>query len=275
VPHLNPYFLAATADDKWSCWARWSDRDVRTPPTSLLSRQASAGETRAAVSAFVSEEQRRGRWRQGWVVQPRYGTEGDQVTWAEPGPAMTDALVQAWQSIADSDDAILRPRVGVVCLGSDAGPLPFDLRVHVSCDGSAYAAESGYLLVATSAAAPITSVARGGQAQPLSRLEEAGLVLADGTPVPWTPEDLWRVLDLAVHSVQAVGPLGFAGVDVKLDLCRGRLEPSVLDLNPRPSGLLHADLFANRQAGLSPGLWRRVGSLLAASARAALSAPAR
>lgn len=263
IPHVNPYPGAAElADDKWRCFARWAKSGVATPPTCLLSRENSRESALRAIGDFV--DQHRGS---GWVIQPRHGTEGTQVTWVEEGAIASERLLCAWREIAAEDDAILRPRVGLVCLSSADGPLPFDLRLHISFDGVRYQAESGYLLVAPAADAPITSIARGGQIRPFSCLNDASLVNASSSPataVPWGRKDLAAIEELAIRSVRALGDLELAGVDVKLDFHAGRLIPSLLDLNPRPAGLLHANLVASGEAGIASGLWRRVVSLVVA-----------
>ena len=255
LPHANTRNLAATADDKWECYEIWERGEVPTPPTCLIERHHSPEEARQAVFAFI---RRHAHHRHGWVIQPRHGTEGTQVTWISAEKDAADALHQAWLTIAPADDAILRPRVGLLCLQGPDGPQPFDLRVHVAFDGTGYAAESGYLQVAPDPTAPISSMARGGQIRPFRHLEEAKLVCLEDPDIRlcWTPEISTSVRDLAVRAVQAVGPLGWAGVDVKLDYREGCLLPSVLDINPRPAGLLHANLFDSGEAGIGASLWR-------------------
>jgi len=261
VPHLNPYELARIADDKWQCFTRWTENHVATPPTCLLGRDLSPQAAQQAIGDFIDHHQR----EHGWVIQPRRGTEGEQVTWVEEGETAEEELFQGWQEMAATDDAILRPRVGLAGLPSRDGPLPFDLRLHVSFDGVNYRAESGYLLVAPGPDQPVSSTARGGLIEPFSRLEEVVRIRADSPSVdriPWTREDLDRVRKLVIRAVEAVGPLGLAGVDVKLDCQADGLMPSVLDLNPRPAGLLHADLFDAEEAGIASGLWRRLAAFL-------------
>ena len=259
IPHVNPYpGVAELADDKWRCFVRWAESGVATPPTCLLSREESRESALQAIGDFAG--QHRGS---GWVIQPRHGTEGAQVNWVEEGAMAPERLLGIWREIAAEDDAILRPRVGLVHLPSADGPLPFDLRLHVAFDGTRYQAESGYLLVAPAADAPITSIARGGQIRSFSCLNDANLVNAATSPlaaVSWRNEDFAAVEELAIRSVRAFGDLELAGVDIKLDFHAGRLAPSLLDLNPRPAGLLHANLFASGEAGIASGLWRRIAS---------------
>ena len=281
LPHFNPYQnLAEVADDKWQCFERWERSGVATPPTCLLEQGKTPAAIQEAIRGFTACHH---EWESGWMIQPRQGTEGEQLSWVPPdgGTETVAELFRAWEGIAGTDDAILRPRVGSVGLQAvdQPEPLPFDLRLNVSFDGVDYRAESGYLLVAPGPNSPISSLARGGQIEPFFRLEESALVCADASArapdrIPWTREELDKVRQLAIRSVAAVAPLALAGVDIKLDYQAGSLAPSVLDVNPRPAGLLHADLFdpaggepTSGEAGIASGLWRRVGATLRTAPR--------
>ncbi|MEW6753291.1 MAG: hypothetical protein AB1505_20265 [Candidatus Latescibacterota bacterium] len=272
VPHTNRAAPAALADDKWGCYRCWSRAGVATPPTLLLERTLAADRCRQRAQVFMV---RCGASRPGgWVVQPRHGTEGAQVTWVSPGSRAPAQVVSCWESVSSADDAILRPRVGGVCLPGEQGPLPFDLRLQVFCDGRDHAAESGYLQVAPGLDSPICSVGRGGRILPFSRLADCELVSVgrDTRPVRWGPHHLAAARDLAARAARALGPLGLAGVDVKLDVEGDSLSPTVLDLNPRPAGLLHADLLDSGEPGLGAGLWRLLAAGLSHRGAAAIFA---
>ena len=263
VPHVNPYAPAAIADDKWSCFERWQKAGVPTPPTCLLGRELTANSVHQVFHSFADRCGEEGE--HGWVVQPRHGTEGAQVTWIERNADAVDVIVATWREIAADDDAILRPRIGLVGLSSAGGLHPFDLRLHVLFDGSDYSVESGYLQVAPAANEPISSMSRGGRIQPISRLDTEQLAhLDDGQFILWDPAALYRCSSAAVQAVRAIGPLDLAGVDIKIDCQKGVLRPTVLDLNPRPAGLLHANLLADGEVGIGPGLWRRLVAMSAA-----------
>ena len=292
LPHLNVYQGAAeAADDKWTCFRRWQQHGVATPPTCLLEQGQIRDAVRRAIDDFLQQHRASGA---GWVVQPRRGTEGEKVSWVPPGDRarVVDDVLTCWEEIAHGDDAVLRPRVGLVGMrtATDREARPFDIRLHVAWDGTARRAESGYLLVAPAPDAPIAAVAQGGQIQPLTALDGASLVRlqADAAaaagvasrPAPdrcpasrarvvWGLDALAAARELAVRSVAAVGPLALAGVDIKLDYRDGRLAPSVLDVNPRPAGLLHSDLIEGNdgaagasEAGIAAGLWRGVAEAL-------------
>ena len=294
MPHINVYEAAAeVADDKWACYRRWQERGVATPPTCLLARGEARDPVRRAIDDFLQRHRGAGA---GWMVQPRRGTEGERVTWVRPGDRarMVEGVLRCWEELAPGDDAVLRPRVGLVGLRSaeGRGARPFDLRLHVSWDGTAHHAESGYLLVAPGPDEPVASVSQGGHVEPLTALDGAGLVCGDadsgspavaaagpaadpspaaGAELTWGRDELDAARELAIRATTAVGTLALAGVDIKLDLHGGRLVPSVLDVNPRPAGLLHSDLLAGvdggtalGEAGIGAGLWRGVVAALRA-----------
>jgi hypothetical protein len=257
VPHINPYAPAAIADDKWSCFERWQKAEVPTPPTCLLGRELTADSVHQIIRSFANRCGEEGE--HGWVIQPRHGTEGAQVTWVERNADAMDVIVATWRKIAADDDAILRPRIGLVGLPSRDGSHPFDLRLHVSFDGNDYSVESGYLQVAPAGDKPVSSMSRGGQIRSISQLDAEPLVhLSDALSIPWSAADLARSTAVAIQAVRAVGPLDLAGVDIKIDSRNGILQPTVLDLNPRPAGLLHANLLVDGEPGIGPGLWRRL-----------------
>ncbi|MFA6110832.1 MAG: hypothetical protein WDA75_18890, partial [Candidatus Latescibacterota bacterium] len=259
VPYLNPRALAAVADDKWNCFRRWRAAGVSSPDTCLLPATDSAQTTRQTMAAFLARTQDDGP--AGWVIQPRRGTEGMGVTLVPAGPAAIDELLRARKELASSDDAILRPRVGLAGIADPAGPLAFDLRLHTCFDGVSYGAESGYLLVAGSPDQPITSVARGGRTGPCRLLGDAGLIDPEGRPIPWLPGHLEQARSLAIAATAALGPVGLAGLDLKFDPRPEGLQATVLDLNPRPAGLLHANLLDRDEPGIAAGLWRRLQNL--------------
>ena len=268
--HLNEYTgLAEIADDKWRCFQRWSETGIPTPATCLLSRHSEPSAVDETVTGFLRENAGSDT---GWVIQPRNGTEGEGVTWISPGDDIVtaDELIDAWREIAEYDDAILRTRRGMVQIEMENGaPRAFDIRINVSFDGFQHTAESGYLMVSASSKSPITSIARGGRIGKVSDLQNRRLVLMDESnrpirPVTWRRADADRLFSLAAEAAHALGPLGLAGVDVKLDVEGDSIVPTVLDINPRPAGMLHADLLDGGpgEAGIAAGLWRRLAAAL-------------
>ncbi len=261
IPYVNPARLSALADDKWTCWQRWRDQDVRTPVTELLpaATPAAAMETQSRLLL-----ERTSPAPGGWFVQPRHGTEGRGVTWIAADEDCVPALLTAWRHLAESGDAILRPRVGLLGLAGDDGPLAWDLRINVCLDGQAHRATSACLLLAASRDNPVTSVEAGGQAAPTRWLQGRYLhdLLDPGAPpLPWSPAQLAQAARMAERAVSAIGPLTLAGVDLKFDQEGQGPCCSVLDVNPRPAGLLHANLLNEDTAGIGAPLWRTLSRL--------------
>lgn len=266
VSHDNVYKRGAEfADDKWECYRRWRKNDVPTPPTVLLGRNAASAEIEEAIKEFCGQQ---GDSEAGWVIQPRHGTEGESVSYvaSEPTAAAPRDLIAAWAEIAREDDAILRPRVGWVQLLDDDGgePRAFDFRVNVCFDGRCLHPESGYIMVSPDGRQAVASVACGGEIVSLSQLKTLCLAQVDARlrilqEIELKKETISQVRHAATQAVEALGPLALAGVDVKLDVCEGKLVPCVLDANPRPAGLLHANLFEpdGTVPGIAPSLWNR------------------
>ena len=77
----------------------------------------------------------------------------------------------------------------------------------------------------------------------------------------------WFISRIATAAAAAIGSLALCGIDVKFDWHQGALAPTVLDLNPRPAGLMHSDLLttdgSHREAGIASGLWRHLRRLTA------------
>ena len=267
VPHVNTYAGAAeAADDKWTCFERWRQGGVATPPTCLLERGMESGDATAHAASFMATCD---ECRAGWFVQPRHGTESEGVDWIAPGDGAAGLAAAALQRIAPGDDAILRPRVGLLRLQGAEGPRAFDLRLHVCRHAGETRTESGYLICAPTPDEPVSAVSRGASIERLGRLAAPGLCREDNSgrtvAVPWSPADRARTLEMAARAAAALD-LDLAGVDVKLDLIDGSVQPVVLDANPRPAGLLHADLVVGDQteAGVGPALWRQLTALAVA-----------
>lgn len=270
IPHLNPYTRgAALADDKWACYERWSSAGVATPPTCLLPADASPDQALGRLEPFVKSCP---PGVAGWFVQPRHGTESAGVRFVPEGARACAEMVETWQRLAVSDDAIVRPQAGLLWLEGPDGPRAFDLRLHVCRYGDRHYAESGYLVCAPDTTPPISSVAGGARIRRLGHLGEAALVQQRPRepvgPLRWSAAARDRALGAACEAAAALG-LDLAGIDVKLDLLDGHVQPIVLDANPRPAGLLHADLIAAGipdrgapEAGIGASLWRQLDEVI-------------
>lgn len=265
VPHVNRAAIAAVADDKWLCWQRWNKHKVPTPRTVLLPAAVSPGTQEEflhqALNAAIPAPA-------GWIIQPRHGTEGRGITWVPDNADCTSALLAAWAAIARHDDAILRPRIGLLGVGGHGGPVAWDLRINVCFNGSAHRATSAYVLVAAGADSPIASVSAGGRTESVEWLGGTQLfdLLDPATPaVAWSPPLLDQAVEVAEQAVATTAPLGLAGVDVKFDREGTEVRCSVLDINPRPAGLLHANLLTTKDAGIGSALWHGLIRLIDSS----------
>jgi len=109
--------------------------------------------------------------------------------------------------------------------------------------------------------AAVTSVAHGGRLVGLDWLTGRNLrpLAAAGGGArasAWSPALLATATGRAEAAVAALGPLAVAGVDLKLDATPLGLDWAVLDVNPRPAGLLHAGLLETGEPGVGAALWR-------------------
>ena len=256
IPHANPSSLAALADDKWACYLRWKEAGIPTPETVLLPADSSAADVEERAMLLVAPEAGPDRPQLEWVVQPRRGTEGRGLFLIQCGEPALPNLLQAWREIAPYDDAILRPRMGNVEWRRDAeeGWRPFELRIHVTWDGAIYSAESGYIARSRFDEAPID-----GAFPPVGDLGELELTRAGAFPreqVNFGVHDLRKIRQVAVNAIQTLGRMPLAGVDLVLTY-GGGIQAIVLDVNPRPAGLMRSDLLADpATAGIGHGLWR-------------------
>ena len=263
--HVNPYpRVSEVADDKWQCYCLWEQHAVPTPPTCLLERELSSAAARQTIDDFTRRPAAGAGHPgiTGWIIQPRHGTESEGVDWISSGADQIPRLLEAWQALADKGDSVVRPRVGSAWLGAEShgAPLPFDLRLHVAWDGIRHVAESGYAVAAAGPDTPISSVSWGGQVVRLAQLHQRGIWNAGTSQrVAWSEAYLEAACAAAERAVRALGPLALAGVDVKYDPGddADQLFPIILDVNPRPAGLIHSDLLssASPDAGVTDGLW--------------------
>lgn len=257
VPHLNRYAGAAeVADDKWACWQRWHETGIDTPPTCLLARDAGAAAAQLRAREFIGALDGH---RDDWILQPRRSTEGRGVNCLSDSDIRAGhELTRCWQAItAAGDDAILRPWVGGT-LGGDLAGRAFDLRLYVAAGEAGLAAESGFLVVAADGST-LATLAAGAAVVPVAALRDGEL---DG--VPFGDADMAAARGAAAGAVDALG-LSLAGVDLRLWRSADGLRVQVLDVNPRPAGLVHADfLTEDGTAGVSRGLWLHLQSRIGA-----------
>jgi hypothetical protein len=267
VPHANTAATARIADDKWACWQRWSRAGVATPPTALLPASLEAWQASEALPQAVAEL---GEAPHGWFIQPRHGTEGRGVVRVNHGADASASLLQAFAEIAPADDAIIRPRIGLLGAIADDCIVAWDLRINVCRAADVYRATSAYVLVAPGPDEALTSVSAGGRIESCEWLVGRNLCLMDspGTvAVPWSTDLLHQAASVAEKALAALPPLVIAGVDLKLDRGPDGATFSVIDVNPRPAGLLHANLLGTGEPGIGASLWRELDTMARADTR--------
>ena len=257
IPHVNPSSLAALADDKWACYLRWKEARIPTPETVLLAADCPSAIMEEKVLRLVTPDPAQDCQQHEWVVQPRRGTEGRGVFLIQNGETALPLVLEAWQEIGSSDDAIFRPRVGNVEWRKDAseGWHPLELRLHVTWNGDTYAAESGYVVRSRFDETPGDG--------PSPRVGDLGeLELTSNRPplrqhIRLGEHDLRQIGQVAVDAIHTLGRMPLAGVDLALTCGAAGIQAVVLDVNPRPAGLMRSDLFADpAAAGIGHGLWR-------------------
>ena len=156
--------------------------------------------------------------------------------------------------------------MGNLQLPTADGPRGFDLRLHTCRQAGRTSVESGYIICAQLQDEPVVAISRGARIERLAQLSVAGLrgvdEAGDEIELTWAPDLQARVYDMAVAAAAALD-LDLAGVDLKLDLVEQQVVPIVLDVNPRPAGLLHADLISTDppEPGIGGSLWRHLAGL--------------
>lgn len=253
----NPYPAARAADSKWETYRLLRAAGVPTPATVRIPAGASPEAIASELSALPAEA-----LAAGIVVQPDLGTEGCGVAAfaaATGGPALEHI-----RRLQRSGDVVVRSCIPGRRWRGDGRSYSADLRVNVAWDGERYRAESGYLQVAGDAEAFASSVGRGGRIVKLSEGALSGMEL--------TAAEREAALETACAAARALsagaGPgrrLALVGLDLKLEGEPERARAWVLDANPRPAGLSHAELFETGEPGVATGLWK--GLLASAGTR--------
>jgi hypothetical protein len=248
----NPYPAARTADSKWETYRLLRAAGVPTPATVRIPAGASPEAIAAELSALPAEA-----LASGIVVQPDLGTEGCGVAAfpAATGRPASGPALEHIRRLQRSGDVVVRSCIPGRRWQSEGLSYSADLRVNVAWDGERYRAESGYLQVAGDAAAFASSVGRGGRIVKLSEGALSGMEL--------TAAEQEVALETACAAARALsagsGPghrLALVGLDLKLEGEPKRARAWVLDANPRPAGLSHAELFETGEPGVAAGLWK-------------------
>lgn len=261
LPQINPYRASERADDKEQTHQRWSE--LRTPIYHRIDQDTSEEAVVTHLRTFLSHLRRR-RSTIGLVVQPNRGTEGQGVAYFEIKPQEIEQLTSRHpvvryliDHLLSEGDALLREERGMLRYRppeeADKGVRRITLRIHVAWNGSAFVAESGYAQVALDQETFVTSRSRGGTivglGTVLSHLYAFDPEGRTERPVRLTPDDLVRIRRVAAHAAYALNRdlkpenrLKFMGIDVVLERSEaGHVIPVLLEVNPRPAGLQHAE----------------------------------
>lgn len=248
----NPHRAARSADGKWETYLLLRAAGVPTPATVRIAAGAPPDAVTAELNALPAEA-----LAAGMVVQPDLGTEGSGVA-VFPGPGQGGADAAALEHIRRlqrSGDVVVRSRIHGRRWKSQGRSYSADLRVNVAWDGECYRAQSGYLQVAADPDAFASSVGGGGRIVKLSEGALEGLEL--------TPAERQGALETAcaaARALEAGSPpgdrLALIGFDVKLEGGPGQARAWILDANPRPAGLSHAELFDTGEPGVATCLWK-------------------
>ncbi len=269
IGQINPYGASARASDKaWThqLWEQCPGNKILSPASQLIVRTSTVQEALTTLRTFIEKVGgRQGLRVLGVVLQPNKGTEGYMVEGFEVAPAKIYEIdedhlaVQHLMAILKEDDALLREERGNVRFYSDETPEERNrgyrrvaLRVNVTWDGSGFFAESGYAQVSKDAQTFAASRGRGGS---IVDIDEALLNLYYPRDGAWarlipTEVDIARIKQAAVNALQALNTgllekdyLKMAGIDLVLEVEDAeeerRIQPVVLEANPRPAGLSH------------------------------------
>lgn len=247
IPLLNPSGGAARLDDKIWTGRCWQLAGLATPAFAVLRPN---DDWRTTMQHFAGG-------RKTLVVKPVDGTEGRQVAVLREGE-WPSQVAEPLLAMADCDT--VRYHAGNL-------PVRCTVRLNVCWDGSAAQVESGYAQVAGERDG-IASAGRGGRIISLAELW-SGLCRADGTSITPEPADWMRLLDTARDGATALATaLGatmpaLTGLDLLLDAdVHDRLQPILLEANPRPSGMCHSRFVADDGPGDEPGvsgkLWHHI-----------------
>lgn len=248
----NPYRAARNADRKWETYRLLRAAGVLTPATVRIPAGAPPDAVLAELGALAAEAP-----SPRIVVQPDRGTEGRGVA-AFPAPGHGPgggAALEHIRRLQRSGDVVVRAAIAGRRWRGGGQSYAADLRVNVAWDGERYRAQSGYLQVAGDPGAFASSVGRGGRIVKLSEGALAGLELG--------PAEREAALETACAAARALAAgsapedrLALVGLDLKLEGGPGQARAWVLDANPRPAGLSHAELFETWEPGVATCLWK-------------------
>jgi len=251
---VNPYPIAALADNKAATLAGWLAMGLECPRSAKFAGDDMA-EARRCAERFAEV-----------VVKPNTATEGAGVAFFETKLGrVAGAFDQHLAACRRYGPVLIQERRDGVMYRDPASGLAHSLalRLNLAFDGGGYAVESGYAQLGQNTGLP-ASRGRGGGIVSLPQAL-AGLAprrdKARFDPV-FRDSDWERLCCQAALAAGLFPELQLIGLDVVLDLdAEGRVKPVFLEANPRPAGLGRSWLFHGfpltdaGAPGVTCGLW--------------------
>ena len=263
VSMINPYSPSlGYSESKYQSFQLWSkamDVPIVQPESLFLSKNTVLSSVIPAMTSFLSKHTAK-----SFYLLPDHGTEGLNAACfdVDPSDALSPdhpAIEHLVSQIFPQDDAILRIQRGNLYYENEIRHvkeyLPFVLRVNVSWNGVIYQAESGFAVLAPAPENPVCSVSHKGKVIPVSELTRHLYRLDSenhAQPVKLKEPDWQTILETSKYALQTINEgqsprdyLKLAGLDYVLEYTTGsdgkpRITPILLEINPRPSGLVYA-----------------------------------
>ncbi|OGD21130.1 MAG: hypothetical protein A2W03_03915 [Candidatus Aminicenantes bacterium RBG_16_63_16] len=241
---FNPYPASLRAGDKYGTISRLAAKGIPVPEAVLL-RKSDASRITARLRAFLSRHK-----AAGFYIQPNEGTEGRE-TYFYPASDFRQSPGYAAETVSgilrDREVIVKKARGNVFYFNGgepERGHRPVTFRIFLWQPGDEAEADLGFAEVGASEIDPVSSPERGGRiippAEALGNLfyREAGA----RRRLVMTGEELRSLPASAARALAALNSglrhkLRIAGVDLLLEVADGKVQPIVLEINPRPSGL--------------------------------------
>ena len=241
---FNPYPASLRAGDKYGTISRLAAKNIAVPEAFLL-RRSDAPRITAWLGAFLTRHK-----ADGFYIQPNEGTEGRETYFVEASDFRKSPIfaLGAVSGILRDRDVIVRKARGNVFFNKkeepERGYRPVTFRVFLCQPEDKVEADLGFAEIGASGDDFITSPEKGGRIiTPAEAM--AGLYYGQADVfrrLVLTGEEQRSLAACAVRALAAFNSglrqkLRIAGVDLLLEVADGKVQPIVLEINPRPSGL--------------------------------------
>ncbi len=250
VPQVNPWDGARLADDKAATIVAWERCGLEVPTT-------------CSVAVCDGDAARHFIERHAAVVaKPNDASEGRGVAYLD---SPSDWMDYARTQTARGDALLQARRDGVFFRGHGEDAVrTLALRINVGTCGARRCADSHYVQLGTHDRSP-ASRGRGGRIASVASLRDQLVYRRDGA---WQPIALdpvfWReTIEHAERAAALFADLLLVGIDLVIDVVAGRPCAVLLEANPRPAGLCHAQRMGDGKAGVSETLWNGLRARIA------------